>query len=224
MLLQKLKISHDRRLLKNDFAEVRSQQLQQLKMEEKRKRLIDIAIQLFINHGIISVTMDELAKTAGMSKKTVYQYFDNKEILIEAVVDQLIGQSKSIISSNIDASDNPVQELVLQRGLFQHLITLRYLFNDLMLKRYPRVLRTLNEFKSDYLKMVIESNLSDGIAKGLYRSNLDVPGTAGIYVSVTDFYLFNHLKSQDEIFEALQLFISGIVTNDGRHLFANYNN
>src|SRR3982751_6187282 len=73
MLLQKLKISHDRRLLKNDFAEVRSQQLQQLKMEEKRKRLIDIAIQLFINHGIISVTMDELAKTAGMSKKTVYQ-------------------------------------------------------------------------------------------------------------------------------------------------------
>src|SRR5437879_12056667 len=105
-------------------------------MDDKRKRLIDHAIDLFIRHGIISVTMDELAKTAGMSKKTVYQCFANKGILVEAVVDQLIGQSKSIISSNIDASDDPVQELVLQQGLFKHLIALRYVFNDLMLKRY----------------------------------------------------------------------------------------
>ena len=166
--------------------------------------------------------MDELAKAAGMSKKTVYQFFANKAILVETVVDQLIGQSKSIISSNIDASDDPVQELVLQQGLFKHLIALRYLFNELMLKRYPRALRALHEFKSNYLKMVIESNLSDGVTKGLYRRGLDVPGTAAIYVSVTDFYLFNNLKSQDEIFEALQLFINGIITNDGRRLLANY--
>lgn len=192
-------------------------------METKRNRLIDNAIKLFTNHGMISVTMDELAKTSGMSKKTVYQYFDNKGILVEAVVDQLIRQSKSIISSNIDASDDPVQELVLQQGFFKHLIALRYLFNDQMLKRYPRALRALHEFKSNHLKMVIESNLSDGVAKGLYRPDLDVPGTAGIYVSVTDFYLFNNFKSQADIFEALQLFINGIVTNDGRRLFADYN-
>jgi AcrR family transcriptional regulator len=192
-------------------------------MEDKRKRLIDHAIELFINHGIISVTMDELAKTAGMSKKTVYQYFANKGTLVDAVVDQLIGQLKSIISSNIDTSDDPVQELVLQQGLFKHLIALRYLFNELMLKRYPRALRAFHEFKTNHLKMIIESNLSDGIAKGLYRPGLDVPGTAGIYVSVTDFYLFNNLKSQADIFEALQLFINGIITNDGRRLFSNYN-
>jgi AcrR family transcriptional regulator len=191
-------------------------------MEDKRKRLIDQAIELFIRYGIISVTMDEVAKAAGMSKKTVYQCFANKGILVEAVVDQLIGQSKSIISSNTGISDNPVQELVLQQGLFKHLIALRYLFNDLMLKRYPRALKALHEFKSDYLKMVIESNLSDGVTKGLYRRDLDVPGTAAIYVSVTDFYLFNNFKNQGEIFEALQLFINGIITNDGRHLLEDY--
>jgi AcrR family transcriptional regulator len=191
-------------------------------MEDKRKRLIDQAIELFIRNGIISVTMDEVAKAAGMSKKTVYQCFANKGILVEAVVDQLIGQSKSIISSNTGISDSPVQELVLQQGLFKHLIAFRYLFNDLMLKRYPRALKALHEFKSDYLKMVIESNLSDGVTKGLYRRDLDVPGTAAIYVSVTDFYLFNNLKNQGEIFEALQLFINGIITNDGRHLLEDY--
>ena len=192
-------------------------------MEDKKKRLIDHAIELFINHGIISVTMDELAKAAGMSKKTVYQCFANKGILVEAVVDQLIGQSKSIISSNIGASDDPVQELVLQQGLFKHLITLRYVFNDMMLKRYPRALRALHEFKNNHLKMVIEANLSYGITSGLYRSDLDIPGTSAIYVSVTNFYLFNNSKSQADIFEALQLFINGITTNNGRRLLANYN-
>ncbi|WP_439697853.1 TetR/AcrR family transcriptional regulator [Mucilaginibacter sp. AW1-7] len=193
-------------------------------MEKQRKRLIDTAIELFINHGIISVTMDELAKTAGMSKKTVYQCFANKGILVEAVVDELIGQSKNIISLNTNASDDPVQELVLQQGLFKHLIALRYLFNDMMLKRYPRAMKAFHEFKINHLKMVIESNLSDGIAMGLYRQGLDVPGTAGIYISVADFYLFNNtVRTPADIFEALQLFINGIITNDGRRLLADYN-
>jgi AcrR family transcriptional regulator len=221
MLPRKPKISPEANL-KNSILEALEATTKATGMEDKRKRLIDHAIELFIRHGIISVTMDEVAKTAGMSKKTVYQYFANKGILVEAVVDHLIGQSKSIISSNIDAADDPVQELVLQQGLFKHLIALRHLFNELMLRRYPRALRALHEFKSDYLKMIIESNLADGVAKGLYRSNLDVSGIASIYVSVTDFYLFNNLKNQDEIFEALQLFINGIITNYGRRLLADY--
>jgi AcrR family transcriptional regulator len=192
-------------------------------MEDKKERLINHAIKLFINRGIIGVTMDDVAKTAGMSKKTVYECFKNKEILVEAVVDQFIAETKNIISSNTRASDDPVQEFVLLQDLFKHLIAFRYLFNDLMLRRYPRALKALHEFKSKYLKMVIESNFSDGVAKGLYLSNLDVPGTAAIYLSVTDFFLFHSLRTQTEVFEVLQIFIKGIATSDGRHLFANYN-
>ena len=192
-------------------------------MEDKRKRLIDHAIDLFIRFGIISVTMDEVAKATGMSKKTVYQCFANKAILVEVVVDYLITQCKNIINSNIDASDDPVQELILQQDLFKHLIALRYVFNETMLKRYPRALRALHEFKSNYLKNAIELNLTDGVAMGLYRPGLDVPGTAAIYASVADFYLFYKSTSPEEIFETLQLFINGIITNDGRHLLANYN-
>lgn len=221
MLPRKPKISPEANL-KNSILEALEATTKATGMEDKRKRLIDHAIELFIRHGIISVTMDEVAKAAGMSKKTVYQCFANKGILVDTVVDQLIGQSKNIISSNIDASDDPVQELVLQQGLFKYLIALRYLFNDLMLRRYPRALRAFHDFKTNHLKMVIESNLSDGVIKGLYRRGLDVPGTAAIYVSVTDFYLFNNLKNQDEIFEALQLFINGIITNYGRRLLADY--
>jgi hypothetical protein len=92
-----------------------------------------------------------------------------------------------------------------------------------MLRRYPRALRALHEFKSKYLKMVIESNFSDGVTKGVYLSNLDVASTAAIYLSVTDFFLFHSLRPLSEILEVLQIFIKGIATNNGRRLFANYN-
>lgn len=191
-------------------------------MEDKRTRLIDQAIKLFISHGIISVTMDEVAKAAGMSKKTVYQSFASKTILVETVVESLIKQSKGILQSNIEASDGPVQELVLQQGLFKYLIALQYVFNEMMLKRYPRALKSLHTFKSIYLKTVIELNLFNGIAKGLYRPELNIKETSDIYISVADFYLFHNPKNRDEIFVALQLFINGIITDDGRRLLAHY--
>ena len=85
-------------------------------------------------------------------------------------------------------------------------------------------MKAFHEFKINHLKMVIESNLSDGIAMGLYRQGLDVSGTAGIYISVADFYLFNNtVRTPADIFEALQLFINGIITNDGRRLLSDYN-
>jgi len=191
-------------------------------MEARRNLLIDNATALFIDRGIISVTMDELAKSSGMSKKTIYQCFSNKGILVEAVIDHLIEQSKNIIHSNIDASDNPVQELVLQRSLFNYLIALRHIFNDVMLKKYPRALRAVREFKNNHLKTVIELNLTDGILKGIYRPGLDVSMIAAIYVSIADLYLFNNRKSQVEIFEAPHLFINGVISNDGRRILENY--
>jgi len=84
-------------------------------------------------------------------------------------------------------------------------------------------MKAFHEFKIDHLKIVIESNLADGIAMGLYRTGLDVPVTAAIYISVADFYLFNNtVRTQADIFEALRLFINGIITDDGRRLLANY--
>lgn len=192
-------------------------------MRDKRTRLIDQAIELFISHGIISVTMDEVANAAGMSKKTVYQSFASKTILVESVIDSLIMRSKAILRSNIEVSDDPVQELILQQGLFKYLINVKNLFNEMMLKRYPRALREINEFKNNYLKAVIELNLFNGIAKGLYRPELNIKETSSIYISMTDFYLFHHLKNRDEVFAALQLFINGIITKDGKHVYENCN-
>jgi AcrR family transcriptional regulator len=189
-------------------------------MEDKRTHLIDNAIGLFIKHGIVSVTMDEVARASGMSKKTVYQHFANKGILVEAVVDLLIEQGEGILRANTNTAIDPVRELFLQQDLFNHLITLRYIFNDLVLQRYPRAHRALHHFKNDIMKKAIEINLKRGIEKALYRHDLDIQTTAGIYNSVTDFFLFNSLRSPGDIFAALHLFINSITTTKGRRIFA----
>lgn len=191
-------------------------------MENKRNQLVNSAIGLFIKHGIISVTMDEVARASGMSKKTVYQYFANKGILVEAVVDLLIKQGENIIRLNVDTANDPVQELSLQQDLFKHLIALRYIFSDFILKRYPRAFKAFQEFKTDYMKAFIETNLKHGVEKGLYHHNLDVPSTVNIYLSVTDFLVFNNSRNYADIFVALNLFINGITTANGRQLYANY--
>jgi AcrR family transcriptional regulator len=191
-------------------------------MDNKRTQLIDNAIGLFIKQGIVSVTMDEIAGAAGISKKTLYQHFSNKGILVEAVVDLLIEQAEDILSSNTDTAIDPVRELFLQQDLFNHLIALRYIFNDLVLQRYPRAHRTVQHFKNNTLKNTIETNLKNGIEKGLYRHDLDTQTTAGIYTSVTDFFLFNKLRNLTEIFAALHLFINSTTTIEGRGVFENY--
>lgn len=59
-------------------------------MIDKKDQLIEQATELFSRHGVISVTMDDLARFAGVSKKTVYQYFENKAVVVEAVVDAFL--------------------------------------------------------------------------------------------------------------------------------------
>jgi hypothetical protein len=143
-------------------------------------------------------------------------------LLVEAVVDLLIEKSKLVINSNINASVDPVRELVLQRNLFKQWIDLRFLFNNMMLKRFPRALKTLHDFKTDYMKTVIQTNLSAGVAKGYYREDLNLHCTADIYVSVADHFVFNDAKNYANVFEALHLFLNRITTAGGRILLEKY--
>ncbi|HEX6193727.1 MAG TPA: helix-turn-helix domain-containing protein, partial [Chitinophagaceae bacterium] len=53
---------------------------------DTKERIQNKAEELFMQFGIRSVSMDDIANNLGMSKKTVYQYFVDKDELVEAVV------------------------------------------------------------------------------------------------------------------------------------------
>jgi AcrR family transcriptional regulator len=54
-----------------------------------RHKILETSNELFLNLGFKSVTMDEIAKKMGVSKKTIYKYFENKTELVAALTDYM---------------------------------------------------------------------------------------------------------------------------------------
>ena len=78
--------------------------------QEKRQEIIRKVLALYLQYGIRSVTMDDVVREVGISKKTLYQYFTDKSELVDAVVDC---DSNLKIKEHDDATDKIV-EYILQ--------------------------------------------------------------------------------------------------------------
>ncbi len=66
------------------------------KLPKKQQQLIQTATELFSAHGFKRVTIDEICKTANVSKMTFYKYFKNKVVIAKAVLDFIYSQGKEI--------------------------------------------------------------------------------------------------------------------------------
>ena len=61
---------------------------------ENKDRILEKAHDLFMQYGIRSITMDEIAAQLGISKKTIYQFFTDKDAMVEAVVNEVINRNE----------------------------------------------------------------------------------------------------------------------------------
>lgn len=78
-------------------------------MSDKKNKVIDVARELFTAYGYKRVTMDEIAKKSGVTKKTIYSYFKDKDDLIKYFVLEKIEDIKSIIEK-IQKEDLPIDK------------------------------------------------------------------------------------------------------------------
>ena len=81
---------------------------------ERPGEIIDAALELFVAKGFMGTRLDEVAKLAGVSKGTVYLYFDNKEALFKAVVETLVVPEIERTEQQIQAFDGSASELISQ--------------------------------------------------------------------------------------------------------------
>ena len=105
---------------------------------ELRERIIDIAVEAFSAHGIKSITMDDIATSLGISKRTLYEVFSDKETLLEECI--LKGQKEGDeFLKNVLATSGNVLEVLLkcyQRSIEQFHATNKKFFEDI--KKYPK--------------------------------------------------------------------------------------
>ena len=86
----------------------------QRRKAERPGEIIDAALELFVAKGFMATRLDEVAKMAGVSKGTLYLYFENKEALFKAVVETLVVPEIERTEQQIQAFDGSVSELISQ--------------------------------------------------------------------------------------------------------------
>ena len=196
---------------------------------DQRERILGKAHELFNRFGFRRVTMDEIATKTGMSKKTIYQSFTNKDEIVDAVVEHLLQKSSMTCEENATKAENAVHEIFLNIDMVQELmLEMNPAVYDDMEKYFPAVFNKFFQYKYKYIFQQVQRNLEKGIEEGLFRSELNVDVITKFRVE-TMFIPFNQAifpygkynLAQVEI-ETLELYLYGIATPEGQKLIKKY--
>ena len=86
-----------------------------------RQRILDVALDLFGTRGVDAVSLDEIARDVGVRKQTVLYWFESKDVLIDAVLEQVAGELLVVIDAAIrSVDDDPLQRVdAVVRAVFR---------------------------------------------------------------------------------------------------------
>ena len=151
---------------------------------------IEIALkagEMFMKCGIKSVSMDDLSRELGVSKKTIYAHFTDKNVLVEFMLTAHLAQIQSKCEALFGASDNAIQELfevINQAAQEMNSIHPSVIFD--LQKYHPAAWKLIEIHEAEFVLPFIENNIKRGREEGLYREDFDKAVVAQIYVTVND--------------------------------------
>ncbi len=192
-------------------------------------RIRQKAHDLFMQYGLRSVSMDDIATALGISKKTIYLYYADKDELVDEVVGTIIKYNQSCCETDRQAADNAIHEIFLAMEFMMEIF--RSMNNSLlfdMQKYHPGAFQKFSKHKNDYLYTIIKENLLRGIREELYRPDIKIDILSRFRVeSVTlpfnpDFHGKVRSSLADIEEEILLNFLFGVVSQKGYKLTLKY--
>ena len=148
------------------------------------ERIIEGGEELFLKAGIKSVTMDDIAKHLGMSKKTIYQFFKDKNELVIALVKKKLKDDEDQICSIIGQSANVIEEMInMMKASEEMFARINPIVIHDMQKYHPDAWKLFQNFKADVLIHTLEELLTKGIEQGYIRPDVNVKILARMRVS-----------------------------------------
>ncbi len=194
-----------------------------------KEKILKKSEELFLRYGLKSVTMDDLASQLGMSKKTLYQFVENKGDLIEQIIDLHISDEKAFMKKSRADSKDAVEEMILVgRHNIQELKKLSPTVIYDLKKYYQHLWVLIEQLESDHTYDFIKSNIVRGINQGVYRSDINADIIAKIYVlgalSVVNENIFSQKNYKKEVLftEFIKYHLQGITTEKGLILYNTY--
>jgi AcrR family transcriptional regulator len=142
---------------------------------ETGERIQQKAHGLFMQFGLRSVSMDDIANSLGISKKTIYHYYADKDELVDAVIDAEFRKNESICEYDRVNSKNAIDEIFMAMDkVVEMFSTMNPSLVFDMQKYFPKVFQKFHSHKNDYLFNVIRTNVIRGIREELYRPELNI--------------------------------------------------
>ncbi|TDY10608.1 TetR/AcrR family transcriptional regulator [Meridianimaribacter flavus] len=194
-----------------------------------KQDILKTAVDLFLTYGFKSVTMDDIANAQGISKKTIYQYFENKTVLVEESVMLLF----QIISTGIEEirtqEKNPIEEIYeIKQFLMKNLKDEKSSPQYQLEKYYPKIFHNIKEKQMCVMEDCVGCNIERGKKMGLFREDLNSDFISKIYfncmMALKDKSLFplEHFSMRMLMNNYLEYHLRGICTSKGLEHLNNY--
>ena len=187
-----------------------------------KEKILKKAIDLFINFGFKSVTMDDIASEMHISKKTIYSHFNNKTKLVEAATFSVFETISNEINCICELEKNPIEELYeIKKSVMLHLKNEKTSPHYQLCKYYPEINDSLKKKQFELMQSCVVNNFERGIVMGLYRTNLSEEFVSRIYflgvTGIKDENLFptKVFKKTEIMDNFLEYHLRGIITKEG---------
>ncbi|MEO1052536.1 MAG: TetR/AcrR family transcriptional regulator [Bacteroidota bacterium] len=196
---------------------------------EIKEKILEAAGELFAKYGVRSVTMDDIARSIAVSKKTIYQYFKDKDEIVTMATQAHMEAEKKDYDRIFSNASNAIEELARVLVCFRkHLSEMNpsWLFD--LQKYHHNAWKVWLSFKNGFIHNSIEKNLKRGVAEGYFRSNLNTNILATFRVEQVQMTFDDRVFPRNKFdFTEVQLqlfdhFVYGLITDKGRELYEEY--
>ncbi|MES2240233.1 MAG: TetR/AcrR family transcriptional regulator [Bacteroidota bacterium] len=185
-----------------------------------KEKIISKASEMFLKLGFKSITMDDIAGEMCISKKTIYKYFCNKEVLIQESTEMVHKQVHELIDSIVAKGYNAIHENFEIRKMFGDLFNSNGDASPIfqLKKHYPEIYKEVLEREVKECEHCFRQNIEKGISEGLYRKDLDIEIYVKFYY-ILIFHINENTSSEREAkrieLEALEYHTRAMATAAG---------
>jgi len=188
-----------------------------------RTRILEIATDQFMRLGVRAVTMEDIARLAGISKKTIYQEFADKKDLVKEAFELILEQDRQKLTFIMDSEDGVIEHLVKTSKMMRdRLQNMNPMAIHEIQKYFPEAWKMFEDFKEGVIQEDLVNILEKGKALGYFRPEIDSQILAKVRINqITSAFDLENFGRPDINFAEEQMvvmdhFLHGIFTEKGR--------
>lgn len=196
---------------------------------ELRERIKQKADELYRRYGVKSVTMDEIASQLGVSKKTIYQCFSDKNELVDAVIADILEYNRNYCIARQANAQNAIHETFLtMEGLESMFANMNPVILFDIERNHPATFKKFTKFKYDFLFDIIKKNIERGKEEELYRQDINTEIIAKVRLECAMLPFSEKMFSQNQFplaflhHQLIEFFLFGMATPKGYKLITKY--